>query len=209
MRENQNSKKGFLKSELSKFLIVSVVSLIIAVAGIVNNIEREKNKIFNNMKSKVSLEVEKELHKELTEKFKESIRGDLKKEYRDFVKLELKKSLRDDTFRALKHQIDNEGIDLCYEIFETMEYKQDGESVHHCEVIVENLDKVFNEELEGLFKQIFGNQKDKKEVLLIFSKQPEEREYRPEFRIERGLNDQLLIISDVKSADSSDGKLVS
>lgn len=209
MSDNQNSRKGFFKSELSKFLIVSVVSLIIAVVGIVNNIEREKNKVFSNMKSKVSLEVEKELHKELTDKFKESVRGDLKKEYRDFVKLELKKSLRDDTFRALKHQIDNEGIDLCYEIFESMEYKQDGENVHHCEVVVKNLDKVFNEELEGLFKQIFGNQKDKKEVLLIFSKQPEERGYRPDFRIERGLNDQLLITKDVKSVDSSDGKVVS
>lgn len=209
MSDNQNSRKGFFKSELSKFLIVSVVSLIIAVVGIVNNIEREKNKVFSNMKSKVSLEVEKELHKELTDKFKESVRGDLKKEYRDFVKLELKKSLRDDTFRALKHQIDNEGIDLCYEIFESMEYKQDGEDVHHCEVVVKNLDKVFNEELEGLFKQIFGNQKDKKEVLLIFSKQPEERGYRPDFRIERGLNDQLLITKDVKSVDSSDGKVVS
>ena len=60
------------------------------------------------------------------------------------------------------------------------------------------MDKVFNEELEGLFKQIFGNEQDKKGVLLVFSEEPEENGYRPDFRIEKGLNDQIMIMKDNK-----------
>lgn len=185
--------KKFLNSEWSKILFIYLVSLTIAIIGINNNIEREKNKIFSNMKSKIKLEVEKDLYKELSDKFSEIVRSDLKKEYRDFVKLELNKSLRDDTFRTLKHQIDSEGVDLSYKMVECLEYKQNGESIQHCKVIVNNLDKVFNEELKGLFKQIFGNENDKKGVLLVFSREPEELEYRPDFRIESGLNDQIII----------------
>ena len=207
--DKKNDKKSFLKSEWSKFLFISVVSLLIAIVGINNNIEREKDKIFKEMKSKIKLEVEKELYKELYDKFQETVRNDLKKECRDFVKIELKKSLRDDTFRALKHQIDNEGIDLSYEIFESIEYKQNGENIHHCEVVVNNLDKVFNEELEGLFKQIFGNEQDKKGVLLVFSEEPEENGYRPDFRIEKGLNDQIMIMKDNKFRDLADNNVIS
>ncbi len=208
MLRNESKKNEFLKSELSKFVLISVLSLLIAVVFVAGNIQKERNKIFNNMQSKIKFEVEKELHKELSDKFRENIRDDLKKEYRDFVKIELRKSLRDDTFRTLKHHIDSEGIDLHYEIFETMEYKQDGESIYHCEVVVENLDKIFDEELEGLFRQIFGNKKDKKEILLVFSKQPEEAGYRPDFRIERGMNDQLLVVKDIKSVDYTESKLL-
>ncbi len=192
-------KKSFLKSELSKFLFVSIVSLVVAIIGINNNIEREKQKIFRGMKSKIKLEVENELYKELSNKFEDTIRSNLKKEYRDFVKIELHDSLKEDTFRTLKHQIDNESEELSYEIFELLEYKQDGEDVNHCEVVVKNLDKVFAEELEGLFKQIFGDGGEKKEVLWIFSKHPEEEGYRPDYRIERGLNDELMIINDRNS----------
>lgn len=204
-----NGKKKLLKSEWVNFIGVSIVSLLIAIIAINNNIEREKQKIFSSMKSQVKVEVEKELYNELYKKFEESVREDLRKEYKDFVKLELKKSLRDDTFRTLKHQIENEGVDLSYELFESLEYKQNGENIHHCEVVVNNLDKIFNEELEGLFKQIFGNEEDKKGVLLVFSKEPEERGYRPEFRLERGLNDQILIIEDSGENDFSNMNLVS
>lgn len=192
--------KKFLKNEWSKILFIYFVSLMIAIIGINNNIEREKNKIFNNMKSKIKLEVEKDLYKELADKFSETVRSDLKKEYREFVKLELNKSLRDDTFRTLKHQIDNEGVDLFYKIVESLEFKQNGETIQHCKVIVKNLDKVFNEELRGLYKQIFGDEDDKKGVLLVFSKEPEEMGHRPDFRIENGLNNQI-IIQDNKSRD--------
>ncbi len=192
-------KKSFFKSELFKFMFVSVVSLLIAIIGINNNIEREKQKIYKSMKSKIKSEVENELYSELSNKFEDAIRNDLKKEYRDFVKLELIDSLKEDTFRSLKHQIDNEGTELSYELFESLEYKQNGENIHHCEVIVRNLDKICTEELEGLFKQIFVNQKDKKGVLLVFSKQPEEEGYRPNYRIEQGLNNELLVIQDNNS----------
>lgn len=200
--------KKFLNSEWSKILFIYFISLMIAIIGINNNIEREKNKIFSNMKSKIKLEVEKDLYKELSDKFSETVRNDLKKEYRDFVKLELNKSLRDDTFRTLKHQIDNEGVDLSYKMVERLEYKQNGESIQHCKVIVKNLDKVFNEELTGLYKQIFGNESDKKGILLIFSKEPEELGYRPDFRIENGLNDQI-IIQDNKLRDIVENNLFS
>lgn len=202
-------KKSFLKSELSKFLFVSIVSLAIAIIGINNNIEREKQKIFRGMKSKIKLEVENELYKELSNKFEDTIRNDLKKEYRDFVKLELRDSLKEDTFRSLKHQIDNEGEELSYEIFESLEYKQNGENVNHCEVVVKNLDKVFTEELEGLFKQIFGDGGEKKEILWVFSKHPEEEGYRPDYRIERGLNNELMIINDSNSKNYSSNSIIS
>lgn len=202
-------KKSFLKSELSKFLFVSIVSLAIAIIGINNNIELEKQKIFRGMKSKIKLEVENELYKELSNKFEDTIRNDLKKEYRDFVKLELRDSLKEDTFRSLKHQIDNEGEELSYEIFESLEYKQNGENVNHCEVVVKNLDKVFTEELEGLFKQIFGDGGEKKEILWVFSKHPEEEGYRPDYRIERGLNNELMIINDINSKNYSSNSIIS
>lgn len=202
-------KKSFLKNELSKFLFVSIVSLAIAIIGINNNIEREKQKIFRGMKSKIKLEVENELYKELSNKFEDTIRNDLKKEYRDFVKLELRDSLKEDTFRSLKHQIDNEGEELSYEIFESLEYKQNGENVNHCEVVVKNLDKVFTEELEGLFKQIFGDGGEKKEILWVFSKHPEEEGYRPDYRIERGLNNELMIINDSNSKNYSSNSIIS
>lgn len=192
-------KKSFFKSELFKFMFVSVLSLLIAIIGINNNIEREKEKIYRSMKSKIKSEVEDELYSELSNKFEDTIRNDLRKEYRDFVKLELIDSLKEDTFRSLKHQIDNEGPELSYEVFESIEYKQNGENVHLCEVIVKDLDKIFTEELEGLFRQIFVNNGDKKGVLLVFSKQPEEEGYRPEYRIEEGLNNELLVIQDNNS----------
>ena len=202
-------KKSFLKSELFKFLFVSIVSLAIAIIGINNNIEREKQKIFRGMKSKIKLEVENELYKELSNKFEDTIRNDLKKEYRDFVKLELRDSLKEDTFRSLKHQIDNEDEELSYEIFESLEYKQNGENVNHCEVVVKNLDKVFTEELEGLFKQIFGDGGEKKEILWVFSKHPEEEGYIPDYRIERGLNNELMIINDSNSKNYSSNSIIS
>ena len=49
--DKKNDKKSFLKSEWSKFLFISVVSLLIAIVGINNNIEREKDKIFKEMKN--------------------------------------------------------------------------------------------------------------------------------------------------------------
>lgn len=193
--------KRFFKSSFSKIVFVYVVSLLLAVFGIANNIEREKQKIFKNMQSKIKVEVEKELYKELSDKFSATIRNDLKREYRDFVKHELNKSLRDDTFRTLKHQIDNEGVDLYYHVIKKVERKKNGDSIKECEVMVENLDKVCNEELNGLFKQIFGNDKDKG-VLLVFSDDPE-RLNQPDFKIERGLNDQILI-QDNKTRDFVD-----
>ena len=200
-----SEKKSIFKNEWVKGLIVSVVSILIAIIAINNNIEREKQKIFNDMKSKIKIEVEKDLYKELSDKFHETVRSDLKKEYRDFVKVELTKNLREDTFRALKHQIDSEGVDLSYEIFESIEYKKNGENIQHCEVVVKNLDQVFNEELEGLFKQIFG--KNKNGVLLVFSKEPEQNEYRPKYRIERGLNEQILVIEDNTPKDFANSLL--
>ena len=134
-----------------------------------------------------------------------NINRDLKKEYRDFVELELKNSLREDTLRNLKHEIDNESNELFYNVFESIEYKQNGENVRHCSVIVENLDKVFEEELEGLYKQIFGNNSDKNNVLLVFPKEPEEVGYRPSFRLENGLNEQILIIKDGEERNYADG----
>ena len=200
-----SEKKSIFKNEWVKGLIVSVVSILIAIIAINNNIEIEKQKIFNDMKSKIKIEVEKDLYKELSDKFHETVRSDLKKEYRDFVKVELTKNLREDTFRALKHQIDSEGVDLSYEIFESIEYKKNGENIQHCEVVVKNLDQVFNEELEGLFKQIFG--KNKNGVLLVFSKEPEQNEYRPKYRIERGLNEQILVIEDNTPKDFANSLL--
>lgn len=185
--------KKFLKSGFSKIVFVYVLSFLIAVIGIANNIEREKQKIFKNMESKVKVEVEKELYKELSDKFSDIVRNDLKREYRDFVKHELNKSLRDDTFRALKHQIDNESVDLYYKIVGKLEYKKNGESINQYEVVVDNLDKVFNEELYGLFKQIFGSDQNDNGVLLVFSNDPNKSNCKPEFKIEKGLNDQIII----------------
>lgn len=197
MDKGKNQKKSLaFNNPWVKVLIITVVSLLVAVVGIGKNIEREKQKVFSDMRSKIKCEVEKELYSELMDKFKEGVRSDLKKEYRDFVKLELKNSLREDTFRSLKHQIDNESSDLLYEVFETMEYKENGENIIHCEVIVKDLDKVFEEELEGLFKQIFSKREDKKGVLLVFDKEPEESGYMPKFRLEQGLNGQILVIRD-------------
>ena len=193
---NEKGKLSLFKNEWIKVLLISVVSIVISIIGINVNIEREKSKLFDSMKLKIRTEVERDLYKELSEKFKLSVEDDLRNEYREFVKFELRKSLRDDTFKSLKHQIDSEGIELFYDLIEFIEYKQNGEDIRHCEVVVNNLDKVFDEELEGLFKQIFGNCENKKGVLLVFSKEPEERGYRPDFRLENGLNDQILIMRD-------------
>lgn len=203
-----NHMKKFLKSNFSKVAFVYIASLLIAIFGIVNNIEREKQKIFKNMQSKIKIEVEKELYKELSDKFSDIIRNDLKREYRDFVKHELNKSLRDDTFRTLKHQIDNEGVDLCYKVVGKLEYKKNGESINQCEVVVDNLDKIFNEELHGLFKQIFGNDQDNYGILLVFSDDTNKLNNKPEFKIEKGLNDQI-IIQDNKLRDFVDVDLSS
>lgn len=197
--KNKKILKNIFKNEWVRIVGISVLSILISIICINNNIEREKQKIFTDMKSKIKVEVEKDLYKELSEKFKDTVRSDLKKEYRDFVKMELKKNLREDTFRALKHQIDTEGADLSYEIFESIEYKKNGENIQHCEVVVKNLDKIFNEELEGLFKQIFG--KNKNGVLLVFPQEPEQNGYRPQYRIERGNNDQILVIEDNVNKD--------
>lgn len=202
-------KKRFklFKNEWVKILMVSFVSLFIAIAGILNNIEREKQRVYSDMKLKIKGEVEKELYSELIDKFESSVRSDLKKEYRDFVKIELKDTLREDTLRSLKHEIDTQGADLTYEVFESIEYKHNGENIHHCEVVVNNLDKVFEEELEGLYKQIFGSTQDKKGILLVFSKEPDQVEYRPDFRLENGINDQILIIQDGKRNDFADNMI--
>lgn len=203
-----NHMKKFLKSNFSKVAFVYIASLLIAIFGIVNNIEREKQKIFKNMQSKIKIEVEKELYKELSDKFSDIVRNDLKREYRDFVKHELNKNLRDDTFRTLKHQIDNEGVDLCYKVVGKLEYKKNGESINQFEVVVDNLDKIFNEELHGLFKQIFGNDQDNHGILLVFSDDINKLNNKPEFKIEKGLNDQI-IIQDNKLRDFVDVDLSS
>jgi len=204
-KKHSNSRINVFKKEWVKFLIILVASICIAIIGIINNINRERQKVFTNMKAKVKTEVENELYSELYDKFEQSVRVDLKKEYRDFVELELKNSLREDTLRNLKHEIDNESNELFYNVFESIEYKQNGENVRHCSVIVENLDKVFEEELEGLYKQIFGNNSDKNNVLLVFPKEPEEVGYRPSFRLENGLNEQILIIKDGEERNYADG----
>lgn len=193
---------------LVKILSITILSLLIAIIGIGRNIEREKQRVFSDMRTKVKHEVEKELYSELIDKFREGVRSDLKKEYRDFVKLELKNSLREDTLRSLKHQIDNESSELLYEVFESIEYKENGEDIHHCEVIVKDLDKVFEEELEGLFKQMFSKDSNKKGVLLVFDKEPEESGYMPKFRLEQGLNDNILVIRDGDKSRILDNSII-
>ncbi len=200
----KENKKSILSKEWFKILIIASISFLIAIVGTLNNIEKERQRVFTSMKSKIKSEVEKELYGELMDKFKDRVKIDLKKEYRDFVKLELQDNLKDDIFRSVKHQIDSEGGDLFYEVFESIEYKERGDSIHRCDVIVRNLDSVFEDELEGLYKQIFGKYSDKKGVLLVFGGEPEESGYTPKFRLENGLNDEVLIIHDGNKSDLAD-----
>ncbi|BAK81619.1 hypothetical protein [Candidatus Arthromitus sp. SFB-rat-Yit] len=199
------SKTNIFQKEWLKVLVILFISVGIAIIGIINNIDKERQKVFNSMKSAIKVEVENELYSEFYDKFEPSIRVDLKKEYRNFVELELRDSLREDTLRILKHEIDNESNELFYNVFESIEYKKNGENVRHCTVVVENLDRIFEEELEGLYKQIFGNNSDKNNVLLVFSKDPEEASYRPSFRLENGVNDQILIIKDGEERNYAEG----
>ena len=84
-KKHSNSRINVFKKEWVKFLIILVASICIAIIGIINNINRERQKVFTNMKAKVKTEVENELYSELYDKFEQSVRVDLKKEYRDFV----------------------------------------------------------------------------------------------------------------------------
>lgn len=207
--DTQDNKVKFYKKEWFKFLLILSISILIAIIGVKNNIEYERDRIYKELRSKIKVEVEKDLYKELIEKYKDSIRRDLKKEYRDFVRVELESSLKEDTMRTLKHEIQVKSGELSYEMFESMDYKSNGEDTKHVKVIVENLDNVFQEELEGLFRQVFGVNSEKRGVLLVFPKSPEECDFIPSYRVEGGYNEEIIVMSEDGSSNFSNLSIIS